>query len=415
MTLRRARRYHRDVHASRFGAASRILAGALVQFGLALVVAAPAAAATQSFDVGDQSIVQVQTRVSSVTIKTWDRNTVEVAWADGEPFVAFRSARPWTLTSLPIPGTQNMKEYEGPNGPVVASFPPEDFPLPDIGAGLHDIVRVSEVPPAADLPQGATDVPHLTLTIPASTKLLFVKQGRGEFRLSDYHGTTIAFSGGTRLVLNNVSGNAFIQNMYGDVYAVNSNFDRIRVRTNHADQVFEQCHIKQIDAQSLTGNIVYDNSSFDPGLARFESDRGNIALGITGNAQLGSHTQDGKIYSIIGRNAHSVAATGNDQNFIFGGGGTLVNATSTHGNVYAYEGSITERAPRTLSAEWRPVIQALWRRRRQLPRNITFPHAPIKSNERQPRAHPRPHANRVHRVRAEGATAKTSAARRHPA
>src|SRR5665213_2870012 len=53
-----------------------------------------------------------------------------------------------------------------------------------------------------------------------------------------------------------------------------------------AHDVFERCRSKQIEATSVTGSIVYDGGAFDPGLARFESQSGNIALGVTSSAQL---------------------------------------------------------------------------------------------------------------------------------
>lgn len=393
-----SRGYDRGVYTPRLGARRASLAGALIALGI-LVLAAPAAATTVSYDVGDQAIVQLQARASVLTVKTWDRNTIEVTWPDGEPFVPFRTARQWNTTSFPIQAAPNMTEYEGPNGPVTASFAPEDFPLPGIALGLHDIVKISDVSKPADAARRATtDQTHLTVTIPASTGVLFVQQGRGELSVSDYHGTTIAFSRGTRVALSNVSGSAFIQNMFGHVYAVNSNFSRLRVRTNHADQVYEQCNIKQIDVQSLTGSIVYDNGSFEPGLAHFESDRGSIALGLTGNAQVATHTVDGKIYSMIGRNPSSVEATGNDQMFVFGGGGTLVNASSIHGNVYAYDGTIADRLPGNLSAQWRPIFRTLWSKRAHLPGNITYPRTRVIRPEAHQRIKARTSARSPHRA-----------------
>ena len=60
---------------------------------------------------------------------------------------------------------------------------------------------------------------------------------------------------------------------------------------------FRGCTSHQIEASSKYGSIVYDNGKFQPGLARFESDHGNVALGVRGGAQIGAHSGSGHIVS----------------------------------------------------------------------------------------------------------------------
>jgi len=48
-----------------------------------------------------------------------------------------------------------------------------------------------------------------------------------------------------------------------------------------------------------------------------------------------------------------------------GGGGPLVNAISSRGNIYLYDGSLANR--RELPADWRPVRAVFATRRREAP------------------------------------------------
>jgi hypothetical protein len=102
---------------------------------------------------------------------------------------------------------------------------------------------------------------------------------------------------------------------------------------------------------------VYDRGSFNPGLARFETQNGNIALGVTGAAQLIGRSQDGHVYTMFDRrSASSVEQRGDGEaTATVGGGGPLVNAISGRGNVFLYEGSLANRHPS--SPEWRQLHQ----------------------------------------------------------
>ncbi len=361
MTPKTGGGYHKGVTASRSGAWRWIVVGALV---CSAIFGHPAAvrAATTSFDVNDQVVVQVIGRSAAITIRTWSRNTVQVDWPDGESFEAARATQQ-TRSSFLIP-TITVAEYTTPSGPVMATLLPEEFPVPNLSPGMHDVVRIKQnagAEPAKSAPPGV-----LTVTIPVSTGLVNVRSGRGSIVLSDYHGTTIAAIGRGHIVLRGVSGDAFVQPLNGRFYAVDSDFDRLRIRSNRADQVFDSCRVKQIEATTLTGGILFDGGVFDAGLARFESDRGSIALGVAGGAQIGAHTQDGRIWTMLppAQSPQPIfGAAGNtgdsDSTQFVGNGGPLVNATTVRGNVFVYDGSLGDRRPAGLGAPWRPMYNLL--------------------------------------------------------
>jgi len=341
------------VHTPRPAALRAIAASAFFVLGL-LGCPAPARAATASFDVSDQSVVRVQLTDADVDIKTWDRNTVKADWTDGDPIVTGRMLQ----AVPPVLRIQEQAVMEGTSraDAVAATLPLEDFPLAGVDPGQHDTVAIRET---------ATTAPvHLTLTIPASTRVLFLQVQHGDLHLSDYHGTSIVYAGNTRVSFERVGGDAFVQPLNGYFYAADSTFNNLRVRSNRGELVFERCHIKQIEASTLTGTIVYDNGTFEPGLAHFESDRGNIALGVNGNAQLIAHTVDGRTYSMLGTHAPGEGTSG-DTRTQLGAGGLIVSASTARGNVYVYDGSLADR--RSLQAAWRPVHQALIGKRRSAP------------------------------------------------
>ncbi|MGR4064670.1 MAG: hypothetical protein ACLQPV_04405, partial [Vulcanimicrobiaceae bacterium] len=74
--------------------------------------------------------------------------------------------------------------------------------------------------------------------------------------------------------------------------------------------------------------------SFQPGLARFESQRGNVALGVgSGTASFGAHSAQGRVVNAYdGRGADASAP--------------VVTATSQTGNVLLYRGSARDNLQR---------------------------------------------------------------------
>jgi len=330
-----------------------ITAGLGVLLACLTVTAPPAGAGTSSQDVGDQVVVNlmVRGRGNDVTVRVWDRPSVQVDYADEAApvverrVVAFGTGRFPLAQQIP-PQLFTMRD---PGGQLTGggALPPEEFPYASFRPGPHDVVHV-------DAPEGS----RLVLTIPASTGILVLRVGGGQTALEGYRGANLfLIQNQGRVQITGATTTAFVQMNYGVLYAADSTFDRIRVRGVAAHDVFERCRSKQIETTSISGSIVYDGGAFDPGLARFESQTGNIALGVTSAAQLAGRSQDGHVYTLFDkRGSASVDQHGDGEAVAtVGGGGPLVNAISGRGNVYFYEGSLVNR--RAASAEWKAVHQ----------------------------------------------------------
>src|SRR6202011_2379392 len=112
---------------------------------------------------------------------------------------------------------------------------------------------------------------------------------------------------------------------------------------------------------------------FDPGLARFESQNGNIALGVNGAANVTGRSQDGHVYTLFDRRGGSIVDQRSDgeATATVGGGGPLVNAISGRGNVFLYDGTLQSR--RAAGAQWKAVHEVFAGRRHG--RNAVAPHA----------------------------------------
>lgn len=366
MTGPHERRYDRPVDVFRYRAPRWIAAGLGVLLACVVSTISPARAqtATSSFDVGDQAIVRVfvKGRDNEVAIRTWDRPTVQVDSSDGDApaierktVVAGTPAFPLSAAIGPFPWIQHAE------GQVIAqgTFPPEDFPYALFRAGNHDAVRVV-----------AEEGSHLVITVPANTGILWVQVGGGYTSINGYRGANLfVVQGSGRVRLDRVATTAFTQMGFGTLHVADSAFDRIRIRDNAAQAIFERVRSKQIEASTISGSIVYDSGTFDPGLARFESQNGNIALGVAGPAQLSGRSGDGHVYTQFDQRVAVEQHSDGEATANIGGGGPLVNAISNHGNVYLYDGSLLGR--HAIAPEWRPVQRLFTLRRRAQARRPT--------------------------------------------
>jgi len=326
----------------------RFLIGAL--FALTAAAARPASANVTTVDNITAPIVRVNVRQGDVTIRTWNREAVQV---DGDPslLITRRIVRPrGEDRSVLIPGAQAQTA----RGPV--QLPPESFVVSSIPAGPRDLVFVRSTSPS--------NVGAITVRVPADSVFVYGHAAHGNLDVHDYKaGTLIAFVGHGRLSLDGVGGTVFTQTNRGALVADDSNFERIRARSLVANMAFERCNVRQIEATSVAGSIVYDAGSFQPGLARFESTTGNVAIGTSGAAQLGARTTAGRVFTDFSGaarvDAHENAASAN-----VGGGGPVVTATSGSGNVYLYDGSL--RAHPSLAPSWQAVGRTLDRPERRI-------------------------------------------------
>lgn len=359
MTARRPRRYDRPVDVFRYRAPRWIAAGLGVLLACVVSLIAPAAAqsSTASLDVSDQAIVRVfvKGRGNEVSVRTWDRSTVEVDSADGEPPMIARQIVTAGTQAFPLSAAIGPFAWiQHVDGQVVGqgTFPPEDFPYALFRPGNHDSIRVVAEPGS-----------HLVVTVPANTGILWVQVGGGKTTIDGYRGSNLfVVQGAGRVRLDHVATTAFAQMGFGTLHVADSSFDRIRVRDNMAQVIFERVRSKQIEASTISGSIVYDGGSFDPGLARFESQSGDIALGVVGSAQLTGRSGEGHVYTQFDQRVAVEQHSDGDASANIGNGGPLVNAISNRGNVYLYDGTLLAR--RAVAPEWRPVQHLFTVRRR---------------------------------------------------
>ncbi len=286
-----------------------------------LVLAAPVRADEQ-YDVGPSAVLNVRLNRGNLTVQTWDR-----------PQVQIQSDQPLDVQHLPPSQVEEPKQVQisseqiqTEHGPV--TMPAETFVLPDIPGTQHDAI----------IARGAGNV---TITVPRNTGMVIAHVRAGHLTLNGYHGIFVVHTRAAGIDLNGVSGTAFVESLRGKVVATNSSFDRLRVRTATGNMLFMGCTSHQIQATSTYGSIVYDNGHFQPGLARFESEHGNVALGVRGGAQIGAHSGAGHVVSSFHAEAH-VQGNPTTKQATVDGGGPVVTATSKNGSVYLYSGSMNE-------------------------------------------------------------------------
>ncbi len=353
------RRYDRPVAAVR-DALRRAAASLALLLGF--FHPAVANAASGSFAIGDQGVVRVIGGAhTQITIKAWDRPNVQFDTDDETVQVTRRPitfGTPQNPLSVSIP-LINITIRDPLSGAVSrGTMAPEEFPYAsDFRAGVHDSVSIVA---AADT--------HVTVMVPASTAILDarIRGGAGIISVADYHGGTMfVASGGGRTVISNVTSAAFIQMLSGRLEVVDSSFDRLRARGNAASFVFENDRARQIEVTTVSGSIVYDNGTFDPGLARFESTSGSIAIGVAAGAQVAARSNDGHVYSMWEKRTPIDQRSEGEASAAIAGGGPVVNAVTGRGNIYLYDGTLATR--QTIPPEWRPVRQALTQQQRPQP------------------------------------------------
>jgi hypothetical protein len=271
-------------------------------------------------------VIVVALSSGNVTIRTWERQEVQVV---GDPTIQYLHAGPMVVARRfqnyqPELWEQTIQTPEGP-----LSLAPEPFPLPPLSPDVHDAVSV----------RGEGDV---TITVPSATAVIIANVKQGSLSIDGYRGVFVTHVVTGTIHLSNVQGTGAVQVNNGGFYANDSVFDRLRVRTGRGNMFFDNCSSAQIQASSLTGTIVYDNGTFTPGLAHFESQRGSVALGVAnGDAQITAHSDAGRVF--------------NEAQEFFRGG-PLVTATSGSGAVIYYRGTIRDhpRLMRQLPPNARP-------------------------------------------------------------
>lgn len=307
-----------------------------------LASALPARAETTTFEGLTAPIVRINVRAGDVTIRTWDRHTVDVM-GDAALSIVHRAMRQ-------IPEQTQVLIPQARSGP--ASLAPETFVVTSIAPGPHDAIIVKSTP---ETPPGP-----VVVTVPADAALVFVFARGGNLDVHDYQGGTfIGFTSRGRLALQHVGGTIFAQTGRGALVIEDATTERLRARTLHGNISFERCRSHQIEATSIDGSIVYDDGNFEPGLARFESTHGDVAIGTQSATELSAHVAgDGRVFAQFERGAR-VSGTRNDTNAVVSGGGPVVTATTQTGNVYLFDGTLRTREH--LGAAWQQPLATLER------------------------------------------------------
>ena len=353
MTCRRARGMLRRVWTNRFARWQPPGRGAVRSFALVTLASFAALAGpecvraeTTTLEAVAAPIVRINVPGGDVTIRTWQRNTVAVDGA--ATLVVQRRLVHVAAEQLPlfIPGAGRT-----PDGR--AQLPAESFVVASIPSGPREQIVIRM--PLGSAPGGAAP---LTVTVPADAVFVSARTGTGNLEVDDYRGGT--FVGVTtrgRLALSNFAGTAFVQTGRGPLHIGDSAFDRLRARTVAGTMVFERCHVREIEATSVSGSLVFDAGAFEPGLARFESARGQIAVGTSNGVIFAGHAGGGKVFTNFERVARTETHDGGTTAFV-AGGGPLVTATTQAASVFFYDGSLRARAA-GLSSPWQGPLGTL--------------------------------------------------------
>ncbi len=293
--------------------------------------------------VGPAPILRVQLQSGNLTIHTWNRAQVQidtqgrVNWQSfGADVVASRLP-----TQIPAPG-----ETVHSNAGLTASLPYEVFQMPPLSPGGH----------AAVLVNGSGDT---TITVPNNAAFIFATVGNGSVALQDYRGAffTSVRNGGTQL--RNVGGTGFVQVLHGPIAVYDSSFDRLRVRNGIGNVYFGNSSATQIEVTGAIANIVYDRGSFTPGLARFETLYGNVALGVgASGAEIDAHSGTGRVLTSFSAPVTTTGAAGDTQARV-GSAAARVTASSQNGAVLLYDGTLDDHPALTQAF---PGVRSVYRR-----------------------------------------------------
>ena len=333
------------MHLNRLSGAARLVS--YVVFAWLLTCAAARAEVT-TVEGADAPIVRIQIPAqANLIVRTWDRQAVQID-GDSSAYAIERSVN--RVPAAMQPQFIRVGQIKGPDGGTII-LPAESFVISTLPPGPRNVVIVKG--------EAGHPVGPITVTIPSNSPLVTANVVRGSVLLQNYqNGTFIVHLNNGPVMLDGVSGDGFVQVLRGLIVADDSDFNRLRARSAVGAQIFERCTSHQIEASIVTGSIVYDNGHFDQGLARFDATNGNVAIGTTGASQLNARAGTGRVYTLFERRAQVDGRDG-EATALVEGGGPVVTATSTNGNVYLYDGSLRTKAH--VPAEWRAAQVALRR------------------------------------------------------
>jgi len=362
------------------GAGRRFVAGFVLVFSA--LFPAGARAASSTFTVADQAVVQVWGgNRSEVTVRAWDRATMQLDTDDESVQVTRRPVAFGTLqnplaVTIPL-ATIRVRNDDGTFG--FSTLPPEDFPYAsDFSAGTHDSVRIVAAAGA-----------HVTLMVPSTVAILDARvRGAGLLTIDGYRGGTLFVgSGGGQTMLSNIATSAaFVQVMNGRLAVNDSSFERLRARGNNALFLFQHDRVRQVAATTVAGAIVFDDTTFVPGLARFESRTGAIAIGASSGAEIEARSVAGHVFGLWDKRTPLEMRGDNEATATVNGGGPVVSAVSESGNIFLYDGSLATR--REVPPEWRRLALAIRRADLGIDATAPFADAPYRNGTPAPATDP---------------------------
>lgn len=325
-------------------------------------MAAVAGAETNVIDVHDTAGLVLRSKRAQIIVSTWDRPQIRIDSAG--PITVEHQTRTLKLegpAAHPIP-ILAVKSADGtlelPQEQFVVQMPPEGTVFDDTvitGAGVMHI------------------------TVPQNLTYLGASLARGHITLRDLKTTFIIKINTGGVIFNHVSGEGYVQVLLGPISIRDSTFTRLRARTGKDDVVMERCHAKQIEVASINGSVVYDNGTFEPGIAHFESATGDVAIGLaSGGAQIGGQTQ-GQIFTALDHGSNA-SARPHEVNAVVNGGGPYVSIASSSGTLYVYNGSLQHNGNLmhrpNLPPEWDRLDRTMHRFRTMLPGPAPAPEVP---------------------------------------
>lgn len=326
--LIRRRPYNGRVDTVGFPKLARAALAALFAFALAAVTARADSGTDITMPAANAPVIHLQMRSGTLILHAWNQPQVHIASTSpvtAQHFGSIAVQRALRGGDIPIFSTT----VQSPQGAI--TLPAEDFSAGSLAAGDHDGVTIL----------GGDANATVTLTVPSNTALVWAVIGRGGIQMQDYHaGSFVERVHNGSITVQNVSGEGYMEVARGRILAEDSTFDRIRARTAIGNIVFRGCNARQIEVSSVNGNIAYDDGQFGAGLARFESQKGNVAIGVSGGGvQIGAHSGGGKIFQGFDQPA-DIRGNATDAQAVVGGGGPVVTASSDSGSVFLYNGRL---------------------------------------------------------------------------
>ncbi|HVA38148.1 MAG TPA: DUF4097 family beta strand repeat-containing protein [Candidatus Dormibacteraeota bacterium] len=304
----------------------------LIRLALVLVavLTAPAAAWAAQVDapVGPQAIVVVDVHQANVVVREGPGTAVRIV-ATG--------ARVERRTYTPTAGDRRVHvlpvSVQTRDGARI-TLSGESFTMAPLRAAPHDDIRVV-----------GGDVGSVAIQVPQRTALVLVKMERGRLRVEGLrHATLLAKIRRGVIAVTDFAGAGYLQVAQGVIGIDGSMLRHVRLRTGIGAIVLRDCTIAQTQATSIRGDVIVDDAAFLPGMARFDSRSGAVALGVgESGAQVSGSTAAGRIFTLLDGRSHPQIDRGVVSATVHGGG-PAVTLRSERGNLFLYDGSLLHRA-----------------------------------------------------------------------